>query len=162
MGTVVKTVTANTSVGQRMVTVKVNIPPPAGPAPMTVAERQRNALIAAADRQAVFKNGCADCHLKSALGKMGVDLYAASCGVCHESPHRASTVPDLHALKKPGDIAYWQNWIANGRTNSLMPAFALSQGGPLTDAQISSLAELLNRTISQRFSTNSVIGSGSK
>ena len=115
---------------------------------MTDEQRKKNAVLAFSDRQAVFRGACADCHSKPGDGKTGADLYAAVCGICHETPRRASTVPDLHALSKPGDLAYWKEWISNGKTNSLMPAFAASQGGPLSAPQIDSLAQLLSRLIS--------------
>jgi hypothetical protein len=38
----------------------------------------------------------------------------------------------------------------------MMPGFAVAQGGPLTDAQIVSLASYLNRTISHNLSPQAV------
>lgn len=105
--------------------------------------RQANRAIAEKDRQAVFKGDCASCHADKAKDKMGKALYVAACGVCHESPHRATMVPNLHTLNKPTDYDYWKQWITYGKTNSLMPAFGISAGGPLTDEQIDSLAKTL-------------------
>jgi mono/diheme cytochrome c family protein len=59
-------------------------------------------------------------------------------------------VPDLKNQGKVTDREHWVRWITFGRHGSLMPAFAQSEGGPLTDEQIDSLADYLNRAISQR------------
>ena len=112
--------------------------------------------LAMADRQAVFKNDCASCHVAPAVGKKGEQLFAAACSICHEAPHRATMVPDLHALKFTPTKDYWHNWISNGKPGSLMPAFAQAQGGPLTDEQIESLAEYLTHYFPQR----SVVANG--
>jgi hypothetical protein len=53
----------------------------------------------------------------------------------------------LHHLKVPTNEEFWRTWITYGKPGSLMPAFATSQGGPLTDMQIASLAAFLNATI---------------
>jgi hypothetical protein len=56
-------------------------------------------------------------------------------------------VPDLHNLKDPTSEEFWRTWITSGKAGTLMPAFATSQGGPLNDMQIASLAVYLNGTI---------------
>ena len=96
------------------------------------------------DRQAVFKDGCASCHLVPALGKKGAALYSDACGVCHEAPSRATMVPNLRALNKPTDRDYWKTWISQGKTNTLMPAWATAYGGPLSEAQVDSLVDYLS------------------
>lgn len=109
--------------------------------------RTRNQEMAKADRQAVFKGDCAKCHIpeknKDGSDKMGKDLYAATCGVCHEATPRATMVPDLHALNHSTDLIYWKVWISGGKPGTLMPAFSKKEGGPLTDEQIDSLAEVM-------------------
>lgn len=149
-GTVIKVLTFSTSVGDRMVTLKVVLPPPARPGdePLTAAERLAAMKKAAADPQAIFRGGCASCHADKGRGLLGQNLYAASCGVCHDSPHRASMVPDLRALNRPANLDYWKTIIANGKPRTMMPAFAAARGGPLTDMQISSLSQYLDQTIS--------------
>src|SRR6185295_2943645 len=112
--------------------------------------RMANQMAAAADRQAVFKGDCAKCHVEPAIGKMSAELYLAACGICHDpvGPHpRAQMVPNLKALNHPTDYAYWKQWIENGKTNSLMPAFSEANGGPLTAAQIESLAKMLSQKL---------------
>ncbi len=109
---------------------------------MAMNERLRNIKIAAADRQAVFKGSCKSCHFDGAVGKKGEDLFIAACGNCHESPRRATMVPDLavNRTETKRDLAYWLLWITHGKPGSLMPAFHQGQGGPLTNDQIQDLA----------------------
>jgi hypothetical protein len=56
-------------------------------------------------------------------------------------------VPDLHNLKDPTSEEFWRSWITSGKAGTLMPAFSSSQGGPLNDMQIASLAAYLNSMI---------------
>ena len=53
-------------------------------------------------------------------------------------------VTDLKTLKHPTDLEYWTRWIKEGKSGSMMPAFAPEHGGPLTSEQIASLAQWLN------------------
>ncbi len=82
--------------------------------------RAKNQGLAKADRQAVFKGECAKCHAEPTKGKIGRELYAVACGICHEAEHRASMVPDLKALNKPTSRDYWLQWIAHGKADTLM------------------------------------------
>lgn len=134
-GLLSKIVSVDTTAGLSLLTVNVNIPEP--------DPRELNRMMALADRQAVFRNDCAACHAHPTVGKAGEALYKAACGICHESDHRASMVPDLKALNKPTDHDYWDNWVRLGRPGSLMPAFTKVAGGPLDDAQIESLVNFL-------------------
>lgn len=152
-GTITKSVFVNSTLGLKPLTVRVVMPDAAarGGAPgMLADDRVRNMQIALADRTAVFRGDCATCHATPAVGKTGASLYLAVCGVCHDSHNRASMVPDLRNLRKTTDLDHWIKWISFGRHGSLMPGFAKSEGGPLTDEQIDSLADYLNRTISMR------------
>ena len=95
-----------------------------------------------------FSLDCVRCHVtpaKDAMGhdKMGPDLYTAVCGICHEAEHRATMVPDLHVFKHPDTRDYWNQIIADGKLNSLMPAFSFKSGGILNEQQISSLVDYL-------------------
>ncbi len=148
-GSVTKTVSVDTSAGFKSLLVKVNIP--TEPAPAAVAttatphapaqgmDRAKNIQNALADRQAVFKGDCASCHVEKGKGKMGQELYAASCGICHDAEHRAAMVPDLKVPRTQRDLAFWQKWIMEGKPGTMMPAFAQIHGGPLTQDQIDSL-----------------------
>lgn len=150
-GTITKTVTVDTSDGQKQLTVRVNIPQPTGATPtntpaFSVGNRAGNQQMALADRQAVFKGDCARCHVEPARGKLGKELYVTACGICHDAEHRATMVADLQAPKTPRDINYWQQWVAFGKSGTLMPAFATENGGPLTKEQVNSLVVYLNET----------------
>jgi len=142
-GTIMKTVTVDSTAGVKSLLVKVTIPPPQLAAPAAPMDRGRNMELAKADRQAVFKNDCAECHVKPALGKMGKELYGGACAICHEAEHRATMVPDLHVFKHPDTREYWTYSISEGKVNSLMPAFGLAHGGYLTEQQIASLVDYM-------------------
>jgi mono/diheme cytochrome c family protein len=131
-----------TSAGPQVLTLKIQIPKPLGTVEIPI-NRARNLQIASADRQAVFKQDCAKCHAEPTAGKAGKELYFAACAICHEAAHRATMVPDLKALSHPTGHAFWTQWVAHGRAGSLMPAFAQTEGGPLTAPQIDSLVEYL-------------------
>jgi len=142
-GQLTKLVYVNGVTGTKTLTVKVNVPDAQG-------ERAKNIQIATADRQAVFKNDCAKCHAEPATGKKGQALYSAACALCHDSEHRASMVPNLRALNHPTDREQWKTWITQGKSGTLMPAFAGAEGGPLTDEQIDSLVDYLVEQIPSR------------
>jgi mono/diheme cytochrome c family protein len=145
----VRTLTFFTSVGERVLTLKVSVAAPSRRAdsPLTVAERQAAVVKTAADAQAIFKGDCAACHADKAQGLLGKELYAATCGICHDSPRRAAVVPDLHGLKPAADLDYWKTIIARGKPHTMMPGFARAEGGPLTEMQVSSLAAYLDKTL---------------
>jgi mono/diheme cytochrome c family protein len=146
-GMLYKAAIVTTDQGTKSLMLVVKIPPEPPPKPMTEAERAAGVSAAKLDRQAVFKGECASCHAKNIPGRYGQQLFAATCAVCHEANPRASMVPDLHNLKDPTSEEFWRTWITSGKAGTLMPAFAASQGGPLTDFQISTLAAYLNQTI---------------
>jgi len=145
-GTVYKSLTVYTDEGSQMLLLKINIQPFVMPV-MSQADRARNMQMALTDRQAVFKGACVTCHVQRGDGKYGQALYAVDCAICHEGEHRATMVPDLHALKTPTNFEFWRIWIAHGKPGSLMPALSLADGGPLSDMQIASLAGYLNQSI---------------
>ena len=145
-GIVMKTVTLHTDKGQKALMVKATIPQPEAQA-MTGLDRERNQLLAKADRQAIFKGDCARCHVEPVIGKVGKELYTAACGVCHDAEHRATMVPDLRNLPNDTDANYWKLMVTMGKPNTLMAAFAQNQGGPLSDAQVNSLVDYLVATM---------------
>ena len=154
MGLISKTLTFFTSAGNRTLTLKVNIPPADGSmANMTPADRKAAMAKAMGDPQSIFRGDCAKCHVDKGAKAFGQELYAVDCGICHESSHRDSAVPDLHALKQPTSLEYWKAMISFGKPHTMMPGFAATQGGPLSDAQITSLAGYLDRAISHHYST---------
>ena len=153
-GTLTKSVSVFSSAGQKDLSFKIHISNPGKGRVKTMSDsdRLKNIQIAAKDRQAIFKGNCKSCHYDATLGKQGEDLFVAACGICHETPHRATMVPDLSAAQKgiQRNQAYWTLWITHGKTGTLMPAFHQAQGGPLTSQQIQELADYLTK----RFSDN--------
>lgn len=140
-GLVTKTATVVSSAGSYVLTVSAKAPP--APVAGAMGDRTRNLSIASADRQAVFRNDCANCHVQPTLGKKGRELYETACGICHEAEHRAQMVPDLRTRLNHTDRNYWAKWIAEGRPGSLMPAFSAKLGGILSDVQVESLVDYL-------------------
>jgi cytochrome c2 len=139
-GTIIKTATIDMPTSFKELTIVVTVPEiSALPNP----NRTINQQIAKLDRQAIFKNECADCHAAPTRGQMGPALYTVACAICHDSKHRASSVPDLHALSHPTDADFWRQMTMHGKPESMMPGFAQSEGGPLTGAQIDSLVAYL-------------------
>ena len=142
-GTSSKTLTVNSDKGVKQLIVQVTILPAGVAQQMTAQDREKNQKLAIADRQAVFKGDCASCHAAPAKDKYGQQLFTAACGVCHEGQNRGTMVPDLHAIAQQTNADFWRNWITHGKPGSLMPAFAISEGGILSDEQINSLVNYL-------------------
>jgi mono/diheme cytochrome c family protein len=116
-GLATKSLTFYTSVGNRIVLLKVFIPKQeTALAALSPGDRKAAMAKAMADSQAIFRGDCAKCHVDKGAKAFGQDLYAADCGICHESSHRDTAVPDLHALKHPTDLAYWTAMITFGHT----------------------------------------------
>jgi len=107
--------------------------------------RERNQQLAKSDRQAVFHGDCAKCHSEPARGKSGEPLYAAVCGICHDAEHRADSVPDLRHIDGETNPDFWKRTILHGKPDSMMPAFASDEGGPLNGDQVNSLIAFLGR-----------------
>ena len=148
-GTMIKTATIDLPASSKLLTFRVTIP--AGSPGMEGDLRARNQQLAAANRQAVFQGDCAKCHVTPTIGQMGVGLYVTACSICHDAEHRATMVPDLHALQRPtSDKAYWRTVVTEGKPGTLMPAFSQAHGGPLSSAQIESLVEYLAGEFSGR------------
>jgi cytochrome c553 len=152
-GMQIKTVNVKTDKGFKQLILKINILPPVIPT-QSDADRAGALEMAKADRQTVFRGDCTACHVKPGEGKYGKQLYDAVCAICHESKTRASMVPDLHDIKTPTNVDFWQTWIAHGKAGSLMPAFSTADGGPLSDMQIASLAQYLAVTFPSQLPAN--------
>jgi len=146
VGRISKQLIVQSTAGAKTLTLNVNVPAAATPGSGSKMDRALNQQIAARDRQAVFKGDCAKCHAEPTIGKLGHELYKAGCAICHEAENRAAMVPDLHALNHPTDAEQWKQWITSSKPGSMMPAFAKAFDGPLTEEQISSLVDYLNRT----------------
>jgi mono/diheme cytochrome c family protein len=153
-GILFKSATFTTDKGRRDLSLRINLSP--APA-VTLSDSQKMAGIMAAkvDRQAVFKGDCATCHIGKSQGLFGDQLFKAACAICHEAAPRATMVPDLARIKVATSPEFWRTWITYGKPGSLMPAFSNTQGGPLNDMQISSLASYLATTYPST-ATNSI------
>jgi mono/diheme cytochrome c family protein len=114
-----------------------------------IGSRERNQQLAKANRQAVFQGDCAKCHAEPARNKSGELLYGAVCGICHDAEHRAESVPDLHLIDHDTNPDFWRGLIAHGKADSMMPAFALDEGGPLNSEQVNSLVNFLEKRYGQ-------------
>ncbi len=138
-GMIEKTLTVDSSLGQETLRLRLFLPA------MTADNnpRTRNQRAALADRQAVFHGDCARCHVPPSAAVSGEAIFKAGCAICHEAPARASMVPNLALPKGGRDEAFWMRWIAEGRPNSLMPAFALKNGGVLSEQQIQDVVNYL-------------------
>jgi mono/diheme cytochrome c family protein len=145
-GTITKSVAIGTEKGSCTLIIQVAIQPQVIVKPSD-AQRMEQMRIARVDRQAVFKNDCATCHVKEGQFKYGKQLYDADCGICHEAENRASMVPDLHNLKVATNQDFWRAWVAHGKAGTFMPAVSTGDGGPLCDMQIASLVAYLEGTI---------------
>ncbi|GAV20573.1 cytochrome c [Mariprofundus micogutta] len=92
--------------------------------------------------RSIFDGKCAACHFDTAKGKSkGPELYKAVCGMCHGAAAEGAAAP---ALRQHRDKQLLSTLIANGTGSQHMPGFALKEGGPLTDEQISALSEWLS------------------
>jgi mono/diheme cytochrome c family protein len=152
-GMLLKTVTVTSDKGFQTLMLKITILPPVVPT-QSEADRARALEMAKADRQAVFRGDCATCHVKPGEGKYGKALYDAVCAICHEGKDRSTMVPDLHNIKTPTNVDFWQTWTAHGKAGSLMPAFSTTDGGPLSEMQIVSLTRYLAATIPSQLPEN--------
>jgi len=151
-GTVTKSVLVQTSCGNSTLLVTSEVIPATdevfveglpNDAAMSSGSGGMNISLALADRQAVFKGDCAECHTRYAEERFGYDLYLGACAICHDAEHRASMVPDLRSADIPRAAAHWREHITNGIEETLMPAFAKEKDGILSDEQVESLVKFL-------------------
>jgi mono/diheme cytochrome c family protein len=140
-GLMEKSILLKTSQGIQTLGFHLQIP--LTPAPYNRSVREQDVEAARADRQSVFQGHCAACHSLPTRQLTGAALFEKACGICHLSEHRAEFVPDIAALKRPTNEDYWKEIITHGKSRSVMPAFADSEGGILDKNQIQSLVEFL-------------------
>ncbi|MCS7154341.1 MAG: DUF1573 domain-containing protein [Bacteroidota bacterium] len=100
----------------------------------------------------IFEGTCRTCHADPAEGRLGRELYAAVCQMCHGpagfddgKPHPGPKLV-VELLRQRTD-AQLRAMIARGtpdeRKRLMMPGFARSEGGPLSELQIRSLVAYL-------------------
>jgi mono/diheme cytochrome c family protein len=142
-GVIPKSVTVDTSAGMKYLIVESHIAD-AATNTASMSDRDRNQMLAKADPLAIFKGDCAKCHVEPTAGKMGKDLYASACSICHNAEHRAAMVPDLQdKYRSPMPPEFWKLFVMLGKPGSLMPAFAREHGGILSQEQVASLVDYL-------------------
>ncbi len=95
--------------------------------------------------QSLLMGDCATCHAQPGRGKTGEPLYRAVCAMCHGAQATGGRAPSLRHPsyldgRSDGQLV---EGIAFGTANPRMPGFSELMGGPLSDAQIRSLVELL-------------------
>jgi len=92
--------------------------------------------------RSIFNGKCAACHFDTAKGQVkGPEIYTAVCGMCHGDKGQGAVAPSLQHHNDADVLALF---IVNGTGSQHMPGFAIHQGGPLTDEQITALSEWLS------------------
>ena len=86
----------------------------------------------------IFSEKCRGCHIDEGKGKKGWDLFKADCFMCHNAGKNTSLTG---MSKKPKD--YLLRVIRQGLDNTVMPGWAAKANGPLDDAEINSLIDLI-------------------
>ena len=86
------------------------------------------------DAGAIFRGDCRRCHVGMDIkSKQGEMLYNAVCFMCHKD----------YSTHKHLSKGLLEKSISDGITNTSMPGFAETKGGPLSSEQISSLVNFL-------------------
>ncbi len=86
----------------------------------------------------IFAGDCRGCHVDQGVGKTGWDLFKADCFMCHNAGKKSSL--STMSKKPAGELL---KAIKDGIENTLMPGFDIKNGGPLNDAEIKSLLDLI-------------------
>jgi mono/diheme cytochrome c family protein len=88
----------------------------------------------------IFAGNCRTCHVDDGTGKAGWELFKADCFMCHNAGR--NTCLSTMSKKPAGEVL---KSLKEGVPNTLMPGFDSKNGGPLDDAQIESLIELITQ-----------------
>jgi mono/diheme cytochrome c family protein/archaellum component FlaG (FlaF/FlaG flagellin family) len=95
--------------------------------------------------EGVFQGDCAKCHVDKGRGELGARLYDADCAICHGSKVDGKPGPELASKDMMShDKKSWTKVIKNGLKGTHMPAFHLSNKGPLNDEEIASIVDYLD------------------
>lgn len=86
----------------------------------------------------IFSEKCRDCHIDQGKGKMGWDLFRADCFMCHNAGKNTS----LTGMSKK-QREYLLRVIREGVENTVMPGWSTKADGPLDEAEIKSLIDLI-------------------
>jgi hypothetical protein len=88
----------------------------------------------------IFAGNCRTCHVDKGAGKTGWELFKADCFMCHNAGRKSS----LSTMSKEPAEEVLKS-IKEGVPHTLMPGFASTNGGPLDNAQIQSLIDLITQ-----------------
>jgi hypothetical protein len=86
----------------------------------------------------IFAGNCKACHVDQGTGKTGWELLKADCFMCHNAGRETNLTT---MSKRPAEEVLKS--IREGVPNTLMAGFDSKNGGPLDDAQIKSLIDLI-------------------
>jgi cytochrome c553 len=86
----------------------------------------------------IFAGNCKACHVDQGTGKTGWELFKADCFMCHNAGRETNLTT---MSKRPAEEVLKS--IREGVPNTLMAGFDSKNGGPLDDAQIKSLIDLI-------------------
>lgn len=98
----------------------------------------------------LFKGDCASCHSPKG-SPTGEQLYKQICLMCHRQGLSQNAAMDKGALV---------SIISEGLRGTSMPAYATSKEGPLTNAQIASLAEYILQCLNSSSHPDDTPGAG--
>lgn len=118
------------------------------PTPMsTMDDPHSNLMTNEKGKVKLFTGKCASCHVVQGIGKKGKALFEADCAMCHGVDAQGKVGPSL-VMGSFNDKAYLENFLnitRNGSpTHPSMPGFLKDSGGPLTEAEIQSIADYLS------------------
>lgn len=86
----------------------------------------------------IFSEKCRECHVDQGKGKRGWELFKADCFMCHNAGKNTT----LSSMSKKTRHQLLKD-IRDGVENTTMPGFGVNNGGPLDDAEVESLIELI-------------------
>ncbi len=96
----------------------------------------------------IFTGRCAACHVSKGTGKIGEELFAADCAMCHG--FRAAGIPGVAPPLVPFDYhdkdfseAMKKIVSFGSKTHRSMPGYLKEAGGPLSEEEINSLLDFL-------------------
>ena len=97
--------------------------------------------------QSLLMGDCGSCHSIPAADKKGPELWAVVCAMCHGDDGQGSRGPSLRdpSFLSSRDDTELEIGISYGTANPAMPGFSRLMGGPLDEAQVKSLVELLRQ-----------------
>jgi mono/diheme cytochrome c family protein len=100
----------------------------------------------AAARKIFTAESCRRCHVDEGMGLMGRDLFEADCAMCHRTqPSGITSGPLLECGHMRIDAARRAIIQKGSEKSTMMPGFSEKYGGPLTEEQIDSIVQYLNK-----------------